>query len=72
MLATNANNTENRWYWRRFLDTLRADAPGRTNNEFRIKRPTQEIAKVTTTAMADVNMVWVNLVLMPRDEARYG
>ena len=51
---------------------FRADAPGRTRSEFKIKRPTQEIAKVTTMAMATVNNVWVCQVLKPLEEANCG
>ena len=48
---------------------FRAEAPGKTRSELRIKRPTQEIAKVTTIAMATVNSVCVCKILKPREDA---
>jgi len=49
-----------------------AEALGKTNNEFSIKSPTHEIARVTTTAIAVVNNVWIALDGIPREDASCG
>ena len=72
MDATSANKTEKPWYCFKFLDTFRAAAPGRISREFKISRPTQEMANVTMTAIKTVNTVWVSPVGMPLEEASWG
>ena len=72
MPENNAAKTEYVWYCRKFLATFLAAAPGRTNREFKISRPTQEIASVTITAIATVKAVWVAFREIPRDDASWG
>ena len=48
---------------------FRDDAAGSTRRELMTIRPTQLIAKVTTTAMQTVNSACVFSVGMPREEA---
>ena len=51
-----------------FLDA----APGRIKRELMIKRPTHEIARVTTTAMMVVNVVCTKNVENPLEDANWG
>ena len=55
-----------------FFATFLDAAPGKTSNEFKIKSPTQEIAIVTTTAIAVVKTVWVIPTEIPREAANWG
>ena len=51
---------------------FRAAAAGSTSRELRISRPTQEMARVTTTAITAVKIPCVQTVLIPREEASWG
>ena len=68
----NANIMERLWYCFRFVAIFLAAAAGSTSREFRINKPTQEIERVTTTAMIVVNRVCINSTGILREDANCG